>query len=75
MSWFPSLRLLRLPRASGPDLLLLALLAALVYGLLAVVPGELKRPAAPVDLQPRALPGYAGLSLLRMTAAYGLSLG
>jgi NitT/TauT family transport system permease protein len=66
----------RPPATPWVDLLVLAGLGALVAGLVAFA----RRwhapltPAAVIDLSPRALPGYALLSLGRGFAAYGLSL-
>jgi NitT/TauT family transport system permease protein len=58
------------------DLLLVAVLAALVGGvvLLARRWNAPMREATPIDLDPRALPGYTLLSLSRGFAAYILSL-
>jgi NitT/TauT family transport system permease protein len=60
---------------SWGDLVLFALLAASLYGglrLALVAPAEVAGPV--ISLSPRALPLYAGLSLGRMVAAYGLSM-
>lgn len=67
----------RLPKLSWPDAAVLAGLAAAGYGLAAAAAryAPSAAPAAPVDLSPGALPFYALLSLGRMLAAYGLSLG
>ena len=50
--------------------------AGTLWGLVSLAPAELRQvaPSTALDLRPQALPGYAGLSLLRMTAAYVLSL-
>jgi len=64
------------PAASWVDGLVLAGLGALVAGLVAFA-RRWHAPlatAAAIDLSPRALPGYALLSLARGFAAYGLSL-
>ncbi|MDR7414847.1 MAG: ABC transporter permease subunit [Armatimonadota bacterium] len=76
MSWLLVLRLLRLPRPRLADLVVLVLGAGLLWGLVALAPAELRQvaPSAALDLRPQALPGYAGLSLLRMAVAYTLSL-
>ena len=64
------------PRSVAADALILAATGAVLYTLLAVAPKELHRVSASVtiDLRPGALPGYSLLSLLRMIAAYALSL-
>ncbi|MBI5394223.1 MAG: ABC transporter permease subunit [Verrucomicrobia bacterium] len=69
--------IVRLPRMfSVMDLVVLAGLGALVYGLVAV--GRewtgWAGPVAQIDLSPWALPGYTMLSLFRGFAAYALSL-
>ncbi len=58
------------------DLLLIATLAALVAGVVALAQrwNAPIRTATPIDLSPRALPGYTLLSLSRGFAAYVLSL-
>lgn len=69
--------IVRLPRVfSVMDLVVLAALGALVYGLVAAgrEPAGWAGPVAPVDLSPWALPGHALRSLLRAFAACGLSL-
>ncbi len=67
---------LRLPRLRVADLVVFFGVGALLYALLAIAPASLRResPSVVIDLRPTALPGYAWLSLLRMTSAYGLSL-
>lgn len=76
MPWLPVLRLLRLQRARFADLVVLALVGSALWGVLALAPSELRQvaPSTALDLRPQALPGYVRLSLLRMAAAYGLSL-
>lgn len=67
----------RPPKLSWPDAAVLAGLAAAGYGLVAAAAryAPSAAPSAPLDLSPGALPFYALLSLGRMLAAYGLSLG
>jgi NitT/TauT family transport system permease protein len=59
-----------------PDLLMFAAAIALFYGVLVVARTWLGpfTPAVEISRSPLALPGYAGLSLLRITLAYMLSL-
>jgi NitT/TauT family transport system permease protein len=59
-----------------PDLLMFAGAIALFYGVLVVARTWLGpfTPAVEISQSPLALPAYAGLSLLRITLAYGLSL-
>src|ERR1700678_1489974 len=59
-----------------PDVLMFAAAIALFYGVLAVARTWLGpfTPAVEISQSPLALPAYAGLSLLRITIAYGLSL-
>src|ERR1700683_1206973 len=59
-----------------PDLLMFAAAIALFYGVLVVARTWLGpfTPAVEISQSPLALPAYAGLSLLRITIAYGLSL-
>src|SRR5580704_5307382 len=59
-----------------PDLLMFAAAIALFYGILVVARTWLGpfTPAVEISQSPLALPAYAGLSLLRITIAYGLSL-
>src|ERR1700678_2635076 len=59
-----------------PDVLMFAAAIALFYGVLAVARTWLGpfTPAVEISQSPLALPAYAGLSLLRITLAYGLSL-
>src|ERR1700680_2961752 len=59
-----------------PDLLMFAAAIAIFYGLLVVGRTWLGpfTPALVISQSPLALPGYAALSLLRITLAYGLSL-
>src|SRR6202142_4115918 len=69
-----------LPRVEAshlPDLLMFAAAIALFYGVLVVARTWLGpfTPAVEISQSPLALPAYAGLSLLRITLAYGLSLG
>lgn len=60
---------------SWPDLLVVLLLTALLGGAVALARHSEPRGAGPaISLAPRALPYYAGLSVLRMLAAYVLSL-
>ncbi|MCS7173993.1 MAG: ABC transporter permease subunit [Armatimonadetes bacterium] len=76
MPWLSVLRLLRLPRPRLADLVVLAVGVGAVWGLVVLAPTELRQvsPSLALDLRPQALPGYAGFSLLRVAAAYGLSL-
>jgi NitT/TauT family transport system permease protein len=64
------------PRRPGwSDLIVLTVVAALLYAgtrLAFQAPAEIKGPA--ISLKPGALPYYAGLSIGRMLAAYGLSM-
>ena len=62
--------------ARAVDLLLLAVLAASIAGVVALAErwGAPLREAAPIDLSPSALPAYTLLSLSRGLAAYVLSL-
>jgi NitT/TauT family transport system permease protein len=59
-----------------PDLLMFAAGIALFYGILTVARGWLGpfTPQVEISRSPLALPGYAALSLLRITVAYVLSL-
>jgi NitT/TauT family transport system permease protein len=59
-----------------PDLLMFAAAIALFYGVLMVARTWLGpfTPAVEISRSPLALPAYAGLSLLRITLAYALSL-
>src|SRR6202522_2855971 len=59
-----------------PDVLMFAAAIALFYGVLAVARTWFGpfTPAVEISQSPLALPAYAGLSLLRITLAYGLSL-
>ena len=59
-----------------PDLLMFAAAIALFYGVLVVARTWLGpfTPAVEISRSPLALPAYAGLSLLRITIAYVLSL-
>lgn len=69
--------IVKLPRVfSVVDLVVLAALGALVYGLVAAGrgPAGWAGSVAPIDLSPWALPGHALRSLLRALAACGLSL-
>ncbi len=63
-------------RGAAVDLLLLATLAALVGGVVVLAQrwNAPMRATTPIDLDPRALPGYTLLSLSRGFAAYILSL-
>ncbi|HKX17954.1 MAG TPA: ABC transporter permease subunit [bacterium] len=72
----PGPALLRTPRAWAADALILGSVAAAFYLLLTLAPRELHRsiPSITIDLRPSALPEYALLSLLRMIAAYIISL-
>ena len=68
-----------LPRVEAshlPDLLMFAAAIALFYGVLVVARTWLGpiTPSVEISRSPLALPAYAGLSLLRITVAYGLSL-
>jgi NitT/TauT family transport system permease protein len=69
--------LLRLPRPRAADVFVLAAVGATLYVLLGAATSELRRlgPSVSIDLHPRALPGYAAMSLARMIMAYVLSLG
>ncbi len=60
-----------------PDVLMFAAAIALFYGVLVVARTWLGpfTPAVEISRSPLALPGYAALSLLRITLAYALSLG
>jgi len=60
-----------------PDVLMFAAAIALFYGVLVVARTWLGpfTPAVEISRSPLALPGYAALSLLRITLAYVLSLG
>jgi NitT/TauT family transport system permease protein len=64
------------PRRPGlGDLIVLAVVAVLLYAgtrLAFYAPAEIKGPT--ISLKPGALPYYAGLSIGRMLAAYGLSM-
>ena len=75
--WPVVLRLLRLPRPRAADVFVLAAVGATLYVLLGAATSELRRlgPSVSIDLHPRALPGYAAMSLARMIMAYVLSLG
>ena len=59
-----------------PDLLMFAAVISIFYGVLVVARTWLGpfTPAVEISQSPLALPAYAGLSLLRITLAYGLSL-
>ena len=59
-----------------PDLLMFAAVIAVFYGILAVARTWLGpfTPSVEISQSPLALPAYAGLSLLRITLAYLLSL-
>lgn len=59
-----------------PDALMFAAAIALFYGVLVVARTWLGpfTPSVEISQSPLALPAYAGLSLLRITIAYGLSL-
>ena len=63
-------------RGAAVDLLMLAVLAALVGGVVVLAQrwNAPMRTTTPIDLDPRALPGYTLLSLSRGFAAYLLSL-
>ena len=68
-----------LPRVEAshfPDFLMFAAAIALFYGVLVVGRTWLGpfTPSVEISRSPLALPAYAGLSLLRITFAYGLSL-
>ncbi len=58
------------------DAVLIVALVAAVYGIVAAASrwAAPMTPSAAIDRSPRALPGYAGLSTLRMALAYLLSL-
>lgn len=58
------------------DLVLIAVLVAAAYGIVAAASrwAAPMTPSVEIDLSPRALPSYAGLSTLRMALAYLLSL-
>jgi NitT/TauT family transport system permease protein len=66
----------RIETSHLPDLLMFAAALALFYGILMVARGWLGpfSPQVEISRSPRALPGYAALSLLRITVAYVLSL-
>jgi len=72
----PNTKLLQAQRGWTVDAVLLAVIAAGLYLLLAVASRGFVRatPSVTIDLHPAALPRYALLSLLRMIAAYLLSL-
>ena len=72
----PNTRLLQAPRGWTVDVALLGAMAAGLYLLLAVASRDLARvtPSVTIDLNPAVLPRYALLSLMRMVAAYALSL-
>ena len=59
-----------------PDLLMFAAVISIFYGVLVVARTWLGpfTPAVEISQSPLALPAYAGLSLLRITLAYALSL-
>jgi hypothetical protein len=59
-----------------PDVLMFAAAIALFYGVLVVARTWLGpfTPSVEISQSPLALPAYAGLSLLRIAIAYGLSL-
>src|SRR5580693_3029823 len=59
-----------------PDVLMFAAAIAMFYGVLVVARSWLGpfTPSVEISQSPLALPAYAGLSLLRITLAYGLSL-
>jgi len=65
------------PGRSWADLLIVGLALALFWGVLTLARTWLGpfAPAAVISQRPSALPGYTAYSLLRMAAAYGLSLG
>jgi len=58
------------------DAILIIVIVAAAYGIVAVASRWVApmTPSITIDRSPRALPGYAGLSTLRMTLAYLLSL-
>jgi NitT/TauT family transport system permease protein len=64
------------PRTWVADAVLFCAAASIFYILLAIAPKEFHRATPPVtiDLRPRALPGYALLSLLRMCGGFAVSL-
>jgi len=72
----PNTKLLQAQRGWTVDAVLLAVIAAGLYLLLAVASRGFVRatPSVTINLHPAALPRYALLSLLRMIAAYLLSL-
>ena len=65
----------RLRRASPLDGLAVVVVALVVLVVFLDEPHVLPRTSAALNLSPRMLPLYAGYSLLRMLAAYALSLG
>jgi NitT/TauT family transport system permease protein len=77
-------RVTRVTRAAGGavrydwwvDVFIVALIVAVVYGVVLAASHWVAplTPATSIDLSPRALPLYAGLSTLRMALAYVLSL-
>ncbi len=73
----PAQRTAASPRFSRwVDAVLIIVLVAAAYGIVAMASrwAEPMRPSVTIELSPRALPGYAGLSTLRMTLAFLLSL-
>jgi NitT/TauT family transport system permease protein len=66
----------RLDKSAFPDLLMFAAGLALFYGIVLVGRSWFGpfNPSVEISPSPRALPGYAALSLLRITIAYLLSL-
>jgi len=66
----------RVEKSTFPDLLMFAAGVALFYGILIVGRTWFApfNPAVEISRSPSALPGYAALSLLRITIAYVLSL-
>lgn len=66
----------RLEKSAFPDLLMFAAGLALFYGIVLVGRSWFGpfNPSVEISRSPRALPGYAALSLLRITIAYALSL-
>jgi len=66
----------RLEPSALPDLLMFAAAIALFYGVLSVARNWFGpfTPSVEISRSPLALPAYAGLSLLRITLAYVLSL-
>jgi NitT/TauT family transport system permease protein len=66
----------RLEKSAFPDLLMFAAGLALFYGIVVVGRAWFGpfNPSVEISRSPRALPGYAALSLLRITIAYALSL-